>query len=96
MEEIIEEVLRFFYKHASQPGDEMMLNSIHIHRTWLKEKLTDFQKKTKEEFLKRILPEKHELGQSEIDIREEWKEGHYDCINEILTNAEKDGVTLIK
>jgi hypothetical protein len=62
----------------------------------VKEKLTAFKQTTKEEFLKRILPKMEETYQTNHNIiYDERNCGYNDCRNDLVTNAEKDGVTLI-
>lgn len=49
---------------------------------WLDEKLTAFEKKTKEDFLKRILPEDY------------CDNGWSSCRDEVIKNANKEGISI--
>ena len=63
---------------------------------WLKEKLTAFEKTTKEEFLKKILPEDLSSEKSIAGVTSEMSFGFNMCKTKIIKNAGYDGVTLIK
>jgi hypothetical protein len=57
--------------------------------SWLKEKLTALEKTTKIEFLTKILPDEEFDGDGDDLFR-----GFNTCREDIIKNAEKDGVTL--
>jgi len=102
---MIEEILKEFdekFNHIPNRGfivgkkggyyDNCAYNIADVS-SWLKEKLSSFQKTTKTEFLKRILPEEVKINLSDIGLSQcGWNA----CRDEALINAEKDGVTLIK
>lgn len=52
----------------------------------LKDILTAFEKSVKEEFLKRILPEKEHIKEQDMS----WN----NCIDDIINNANKEGVNI--
>jgi hypothetical protein len=56
-----------------------------------REKLVEFEKKTKEEFLKRILPEEVKINLSDIKLSQA---GWNACRDEALTNSYKEGVNI--
>lgn len=62
----------------------------------LREKLTSFEKKTKEGLLKRILPERDiaKMGSENQEIYVAYSKGFNRCIKEIKENANKEGINI--
>lgn len=83
MEEILKQI-RQDYKG--------ILSDEQIEKTceYWKEKLTAFELKTKQEFLKRILPEEHGPTKERVKYQNQYNT----CRKDIIRNAEKDGVTI--
>jgi hypothetical protein len=81
----MEEILREF---GDKYGLDYPAPTTDKIRNWLKEKLLEFEKRTKEEFLKMIFPEFERSEDGKYD------DGFNDCREEILTNASKEGVNI--
>lgn len=74
--------------------EDQTSSGLPIVKSWLKEKLTAFEKQTKEEFLKRILPEERKTipGKYTENIDYTIDAVFNSCRDEIITNANKEGI----